>query len=168
VAAVLAVVQALAHRRETLQPADTALLVRRNACALAAAALTMFAAGAAVPGTASAVLLLAGPALACVAAVGVLRARSLARRIDGSKARVARPPLEDLRQLTGLAVPTPDPLRLLALTMSVAAAAAFARDLAEHATLGGALVTAAIEVAAVAGGFVVLGRALGLTAAKVG
>ncbi|HEY6890642.1 MAG TPA: hypothetical protein VI300_22755 [Solirubrobacter sp.] len=166
VAGALAVVQALAHRRETLEPADAALLVRRNACALVAAALTMFAAGAAVPGSASAILLLAGPALACVAAVGVLRARSLARRLDGSKAHVARPPLADLRQLTGLPVPALDPLRLLALTTCAAAAAAFARDLLERATLGGALVTAAIEAVAVLGGFAVLGRALGLTAGR--
>jgi hypothetical protein len=163
-AVALAAVQALAHRREVLPPADAALLARRNGCALAAAALTMFAAGAAVPGNASAVPLLAGPALACVAAVGVLRARSLARRLDGSRVRVARPPLDDLRRLTGVAVPSLDSIRLLALTTGVAAAAAFLRDLAEHATVSGALVTASVESAAVVGGFLVLSRVLGLQA----
>jgi hypothetical protein len=162
----LAVVQALAHRRETLSPADAALLVRRNACALAAAALTMFAAGAAVPGNASAIFLLVGPVLACVAGVGVLRARSLSRRLDGAHVRVARPPLDDLRRLTGLSVPSVEPVRLLVLTMGVAFVAAFARDLAERATAGGALVTACIEVAAVVGAFVALGRALGLHTAN--
>jgi hypothetical protein len=160
----LAIVQALAHRRETLPPAGAVLLARRNAGALAAAALTMFAAGAAVPGNASPVLLMAGPVLACVAAVAVLRARSLARRLDGSRMRVASAPLADLRQLVGLPVPSLDPVRLLVLTMGVAAAVAFVRDLAEHATVSGALVTAGIEAAAVVVGFVALGRALGLHA----
>jgi hypothetical protein len=163
-AMVLAVVQALAHRRETLSPADAVLLARRNAGALAAAALTMFAAGAAVPGNASAVPLMAGPVLVCAAAVGVFRARLLARRLAGSRVRAASAPLADLRQLFGLPVPSLDPVQLLVLTTGVAAAAAFVRDLAEHATVGGALVTAGIEAAAVVVGFVALGRALGLHA----
>ena len=164
VAAALAVVQALAHRRETFLPADAALLARRNGCALVAAALTMFAAGAALPGSASAVLLLAGPALACVAAVGVLRARSLSRRLDHSHVLVARPPLDDLQQLTGISVPSLDSGRLLALATGVAVVAAFLRDMAEHATVEGALVTAGIEAAAVVVGFLVLSRSLGLRA----
>jgi hypothetical protein len=161
-AAGLAVAQALAQRRETLPPADAELLARRNGCALVAAAVTMFAAGAAVPGSASAPLLLAGPVLACTAAVAVLRARSLARRLDDSHVRVARPPLDDLRRFTGLPVPAVDPVRLLVLTTMVAAAAAFLRDLAERATVGGAFVAAAVEAAAVVACFAVLGRPLGL------
>ena len=166
-AMVLAVVQALAQRRETLAPADAALLVRRNACALAAAALTMFAAGAAVPGSASAALLLAGPVLVCVAGAGVFRARSLSRRLKGSRIRVASAPLADLRQLFGLPVPLLDPVRLLVVTTGVAAAAAFVRDLAEDATVSGAFVTAGVEAAAVVGGFVALGHTLGLRAPNV-
>jgi hypothetical protein len=46
--------------------------------------------------------------------------------------------------------------------MFVAAVAAFLRDLGEHATAGGALVTAGIEATAVVGCFVVFGAALGL------
>src|SRR5436853_7319792 len=54
VAGGLALIQALVLRRSTMAPADLALLSRRNACALVAAGLTMFSAGAAVPGRGSA------------------------------------------------------------------------------------------------------------------
>jgi hypothetical protein len=123
----------------------------------------MFAAGAALPGHGSALLLLTGPALVCVALVAVLRARWLARRLEGSRDRSARPPLEDLRALTGLPLPLLGAGSLLLLTTGLAAAAAFARDLAEHATVGGAIVTACIEALAVVGCFLALGRPLGLT-----
>jgi hypothetical protein len=82
VAAALALVQALVLRRTSMSAPDLRLLARRNAFALVAAALTMFAAGAALPGRGAAGLLLAGPALVCVALVAVLRARSLPRRLD--------------------------------------------------------------------------------------
>jgi hypothetical protein len=168
VAAGLALVQALAQRRSAMAPADVLLLSRRNGCALVAAGVTMFSAGAALPGQGSAVLLLAGPALVCVALVAVLRARSLARRLDGSHALVARPPLEDLARLTRLPVPSLDPGPLLLLTTCLAAAAAFVRDHGEHATAGQALVTAGIEAAAVVACFLVLGRGLGLRGGTLG
>ena len=162
VAGGLAVVQALVLRRSTMSPADLLLLSRRNACALVAAGLTMFAAGAAAPGRGSAVALLAGPVLACVAMVGVLRARSLARRLDRSGSLAVREPLEDLGRLIRLPLPSMDPSRLLLVTASVAAAAAFVRDRAEHATAGQAVIAAAVEVTAVVGCFLLLGRPLGL------
>jgi hypothetical protein len=76
----------------------------------------MFSAGAAAPGRASAVVLLAGPVLACAALVAVLRARSLARRLDGHGALAVRPPLEDLGRLVRLPVPPLDARRLLVVT----------------------------------------------------
>jgi hypothetical protein len=162
VAGGLALVQALVVRRSAMPPAEVALLARRNACALLAAGVTIFSAGAAVPGKGSAALILAGPVLVCVAMVAVLRARSLARRLDGSGAVAARPPLEDLRRLVRLPVPALDARRLLLITTCAAAAAAFVRDRGEHATVGGALVTAGVEGTAVVACFVVLGPALGL------
>jgi hypothetical protein len=161
VAAGLALLQALVTRAG-MPAGDAVLLARRNGCALLAAALTMFAAGAALPGQASAPLLLAGPGVAGVAIVAVLRARALARRLDQSKAGAVRPPLVDLRRLSGLPVPLLRSPALLAATASLAATAAFLRDLGEHATVGGALITAAIEAGAVAGCYVVLGPPLGL------
>ena len=168
VASGLALLQALVMRRSPLSPADAALLARRNACALLAAGVTMFAAGAALPGHGSAVLLLAGPLLACAALVAVVRARSLARRLEGSRAPVVRPPLEDLRRLSGLPLPLLGTRSLLLATVCLAAAAAFARALAEHATLGGALVTACIEATAVVACFAVLGPPLGLWRPRAG
>ena len=92
----------------------------------------------------------------------MLRVRSLARRLDGAGAPAVRPPLADLARLVRLPVPLLDNRRLLLVTTCVAAAAAFVRDRAEHATVGGALVTAGIEATAVVACFVVLGPALGL------
>lgn len=154
----LALSQALAMRGST----DVLLLSRRNGCALIAAGVTMFSAGAALPGRGSAVLILAGPAVACLAMVTVLRTRSLARRLDGSGDLPVRPPLDDLARLICLPVPSLAPRRLLLVTTSLAAAAAFVRDRGEHATVGQALVTAGIEGTAVVACFLVLGPALGL------
>jgi hypothetical protein len=162
VSAGLALLQALVLRGAAMSPADALLLARRNGCALVAAGVTMFSAGAALPGQGSAVLLLAGPALVCVALVAVLRARSLSRRLAGADAPAVRPPLEDLRRLTRLPLPAVGNGTLLLATTTVAAAAAFTRDLGEHATAGGAVVTAAVEAMAVVGCFAVLGAALGL------
>lgn len=119
VAASLALVQAFALRHSTRPPAELALLSRRNGCALVAAGVTMFAAGAALPGQGSALVLLAGPALVCAALVMVLRARSLARQLEGAGHAAVRPPLEDLATLSGLRfrVPHLDARRLLPLTM---------------------------------------------------
>ncbi|MFL5539652.1 MAG: HAAS signaling domain-containing protein [Longimicrobiaceae bacterium] len=168
VAAALALLQALVTRRAALSPADAALLARRNGCALLAAGLTMFAAGAALPGHGSAGLLLAGPVLVCGALVAVLRARRLAWRLEGAREAAIRPPLNDLRALVRLPVPLLNAGSLLLVTTCVAAAAAFIRDLAEHATVGGAVVTACIEAMAVVGCFVVLGRPLGLWCPRAG
>jgi hypothetical protein len=163
VAAGLALLQALVLRRSAMPPGEMVLLARRNGCALLAAGATMFSAGAALPGHGSAVLLLVGPALWCGALVAVLRARSLARRLDGAAGRVVvRPPLEDLGRMTRLPVPPLDSVRLLALTTCLAAAGAFVRDRAEQATLPGAFLTAGVEATAVVACFVLLGPALGL------
>lgn len=162
VATGLALVQALVLRRSTMAPAEVVLLARRNGCALVAAGVTMFSAGAAVPGRGSAVVLLAGPVLACVALGAVLRARALAHRLDGAGALAVRPPLEDLRRLSRLPVPLLDARRLLLLTACVAAAAAFVRDRVEHGTLGEAFALAGIEGIAVVACYFVLGPTLGL------
>jgi hypothetical protein len=162
VSAALALAQALVLRRSTMPAADLMLLARRNGCALVAAGVTMFSAGAALPGRGAAVLLLAGPGLVCVALVAVLRARSLARRLEGSDTPALRPPLEDLGRLIRLPVPALDNRTLLPVATFVAAAAAFLRDLGEHATAHGALITAGIEAMAVVGCFVVFGAALGV------
>jgi hypothetical protein len=162
VAAGLALLQALASRRTAVAPADAALLARRNGTALVAAGLTMFAAGAAVPGQGSAELLLAGPALLCVALVAVVRARSLARRLAGARVPAVRSPLDDLARLTGLELPR---LPLLPVVTCLAAAAAFVRDRAEAGSVANALLVAGIEAVAVVACFALLGRPLGLRAA---
>lgn len=162
VAGGLALVQALLLRRSTMPPGQLMLLSRRNACALVAAGVTMFSAGAAAPGHASAAALLAGPILVCLAIVSVLRARALARSLDRSSGLAVRPPLDDLGRLTRLPIPAVDPSRLLPVVTCLAAAAAFVRDRGEHAALGDALVTGGIEAAAVVGCFLLLGRRLGL------
>jgi hypothetical protein len=161
-AAGLALVQALVLRRSTMAPAEVVLLARRNCCALVAAGVTMFSAGAALPGHGSAVLILVGPALVCVAMIAVLRARSLARRLGGSGALALRPPLEDLSRLVRFPVRSLDARRLLLVTTCVAATAAFLRDRGEHASVGEAFVPAGIEGMAVVACFLVLGPALGL------
>jgi hypothetical protein len=162
VAAGLALVQALVLRGSTMAPAQVVLLARRNGCALVAAEATMFSAGAAVPGRASAAVLLAGPALAGAALVAVLRARALARRLDGAGALAVRPPLEDLGRLVRVPVPALDARRLLLVTTAVAAAGAFLRDRVEHGSVGEAFAFAGVEGLAVVVCFFVLGPALGL------
>lgn len=162
VALVLALVQALVLRRSTMAAADVALLARRNGCALVAAGVTILSAGAAVPGRGSAVLILAGPLLVCAAMVAVLRARALARGLDGAGALAVRPPLEDLGRLAGLPFASLDARRLLLITTCIAAAAAFVRDRVEQGHVGEALVAAGIEGTAVVACFLVLGPALGL------
>jgi hypothetical protein len=152
-AAALALLQAFALRRTIGEPAQMALLARRNLTALIAAGLTLFAAGAALPGRGSAAALLAGPLLAGVALVAVLRARGLTRRLDGAAVRAVRPPLQDVVRILGARVTPPGTRVVLALTTCVAAAAAFLRDTAESAGAGQATVTAAIEALAVVGCF---------------
>ena len=161
-AVVLAVLQALAQRHATATAGDLALLSRRNVTALIAAGVTMFAAGAAVPGQGSAVVLLAGPAVSFAAFVGVLAARRFTRRLPGARDTATHPPLADLQTLIPVRIPQLGTAPLLVAVSCLAAAAAFARDTAEHATAGGAAVTASVEAAAVIACFLVLGRALGL------
>ena len=74
-----------------------------------------------------------------------------------------RPPLEDLRRLIRLPVPSVDARRLLLVTTCVAAAAAFLRDRIEHGTVSEACAIAGIEGMAVVVCFFVLGPALGLS-----
>lgn len=167
VAAGLALLQALVLRRSPMPPAEVRLLTRRNGCALVAAAVTMFSAGAAATGTGSAALLLAGPALACLALSSVLRAWSLVRRLDGSASAAGRPPLEDLDRLLPVRLPSVASGRLVVVTAAAAAIAAFLRDRAEHAAFAAAMVTGAIEAAAVVVCALVLGRALGLWRVRV-
>lgn len=158
----LALLQALSLRRSSMSPPDLRLLARRNGCALIAAGATMFAAGAALPGRGSATLLLAGPTLACTALVAVARAWLLARRLDRSRGAAQRPPSVELDQLLPFRLPWIAPLPLLLVSASLAGAAAFVRDQAEHGTLGESLITAAVETTAVLAGALVLGRLLGL------
>ena len=128
-----------------------------------AAGVTMFSAGAAVPGHGSAVLLLAGPVLVCAALVAVLRARALARRLDGAGALAVRPPLEDLGRLAALPSASLDARRLLLITTCIAAAGGVrprprrAGDASARRSS-----TAGIEATAVVACFLVLGPALGL------
>lgn len=167
VSTALALLQALVLRRSAMSPAQIVLLARRNACALVAAGVTMFSAGAALPGRGPALLLLAGPALVCCAMFAVLRARSIGRRLGGSGALVVRPLLQDVGLLTRLSVPAIDTRRFLAVTTCLAAAAAFVRDRGEHATVSDALLVSGIEAIAVVGCFLVLGPALGLRHLRV-
>ena len=162
VAAALALVQALVQRRSPARPGEVLLLCRRNGCALAAAALTMFSAGAALPGHGSALALLAGPVLVCLSILGVVRSWRHARRLEHPDTALYRPPLEDLGRLTALPLPRLSARRLLILTTAVASICAFLRDRGEHAALGQALMTAGIEAAAVVACFLLLGRALGI------
>jgi hypothetical protein len=161
-AAVLALVQALSLRRRSMTTAEIALLARRNLTALTAAGVTLFAAGAAVPGTASALALLAGPAIAVVGVGAVLRAYRHTRLLDGARARAVRSPLVDLSPRADDPLASFSDAQLLLPVATLAAIAAFLRDLAEHATAGQALVTAGVEALLVAACFVALGRRLGV------
>jgi hypothetical protein len=162
VAAALALLQALATRRAEASGADVLLLARRNACALLAAALTLLAAGAGLPGHGAAAAILAGPLLVFVALGAVARSRALARRLEGAAGRPVRPPLDDLAALAGRRAPALGAGRQLAIVTGVAVAAALLRGHAEHVAVGAALRFAAVEAVAVLACFAVLGRALGL------
>lgn len=179
VAGASAVVQALAHRHETLSPPSLALLARRNAVALVAAGATMLAAGAALPGHGSAPALLAGPVLLLGAFAAATRARRLARHLPGGRARIALSPLDDvlgdvLGDTGGFPVrwaratidPVRHPMRACAVVAAIAAAGALWRDLGEGATLGGAAGVGLVELAAVVACFAALGPALGLRAGR--
>ena len=158
---VLAVLQAIRMRRRAADTdaADIALLCRRCAVAFVAAGVTMFAAGAAVAGQASALALLSGPALACVGAVMTVRAWAAARRLGGAHPWAQRSPLADVAALTGRRLPPVGP----ATIAMVAAVAAFVRDRGEAgATTVGSLGVAAVEAALVVGAYLALRGPLGL------
>lgn len=161
VSLVLALLQAAAMRSERGSPADAALLCRRNAYALGFALLTIFAVGAAVPGQTAAWRILSGPAVAAIAVASVIRAYSLARKLDPHPPSVVRPPLTDAAALAGFAW-REHPVALLVPTVLVAMAAAFAWDSLDHGTVAQAGVAAAVEAALTVTAFVFLGRALGL------
>lgn len=171
VALALALVRAAVMRGETGTPADVALLCRRNATALGFAFLTMFAAGAAVPGQGAAWQILAGPAVALAAVVSLVRARWLVRRLDPRPAPVVRPPLVDLAALVSPFVDVREAaarLRsgvVLAGTVVLAMTAASAWDLLDQGTVATSAVAAATEAGLALAGFVLLGRLLGLHAA---
>ena len=122
----------------------------------------MFSAGAALPGTGPAAVLLAGPAAACVAMAAVVRARLLTRRLEGSGLSIARSPLEDLGQIVGLPAPSVPTPRLLLLITFLAAAAAFVWDRGEQGTASEAFLTAGIEGTAVIACYLVVGARLGV------
>lgn len=171
VATALALVRAAAMRHEAGTPADVGLLCRRSRVALAFAAVTLLAAGAAVPGRTDAWRLLAGPALGALAALALARAGHLARRHrDGTEASV-RAPLADLAMVarrTATALPqwTLRPTLLVAPAAVLSAGAAFWWSyLDDHGTASGAVVAAGVEATCVVLGFVTLGRPLGLSAA---
>lgn len=173
VSMLLATLRAAGMRNRPAAPADVALLCRRNGSALAFAVLTLFAAGAARPGHGSALQLLLGPAVAVLAALLVLRGRSLARQLDAYGQRTVRTPWADLRAMAHL--PTtrgraPDrsgPAVMLTVGTVVAAAAAFVWGHADdHGNLASGLAAAGIETALTVIGFVLLGPALGLWSAR--
>lgn len=141
VSAGLGAIQGLGMRRLPAAPEALALLARRNACALLAAGVTLFAAGAALPGHGSAVAILAGPVLLGVGAVAVIRARRLARKLPGTRQRIIRPPADDLTNLVPFPLPLPAVAmsQLLAATTVCTAAGAFVWDHGEQATLVSAL-----------------------------
>ncbi|MDQ2851202.1 MAG: hypothetical protein M3Y49_10810 [Actinomycetota bacterium] len=158
----LAVLQATAQRRQLTTAQDVALLCRRNSYALLAAGITMFAAGAAVPGHGSAVLLLPGPALAAAAGLRVASTRTIIRGLPAKRGPLVHSPLKDLGTLTGLTLPDQQGTKLLAATIVVASAAAFVWDHQDQGTVTSALTTASIQATLVLLGFLLLGPALGL------
>lgn len=169
VSLLLATLRAAGMRNRPADAADVALLCRRNGCALGFALLTLFAAGAALPGHGSALQLLLGPAVAVSAALLVLRARSLARQLDAYGQRTVRAPWADLRAMAhlptagGRVLDPSSPAVMLTAGSAVAAAAAFVWGHADdHGNLASALVAAGVETALTVTGFVLLGPALGL------
>jgi hypothetical protein len=157
----LALVQALALRRTSMSPSELALLARRNLTALIAAAVTMVASVGAFQ-SGDAVSLLAGPSVAGIALIAVIRVREDTRCLAGARDTAVRSPSADLAQLAGINVRAREGWSLLVPVTCLATAAAYLRDVAEHATAGEATVSAGIEAAAVIVCFALLGPALGL------
>lgn len=168
VSAVLAAVQAAGMRHAPAAPADMALLCRRNAAALMFAALTLFAAGAAVPGQGGAVSLLAGPTAAGLAIIAVLRTRSLVRRLPSGRSRVRRLPLTDVAAILAPSTPNMAHRTLLLPSTLLATASAFVWDHTDGGTATSSLTSASIEAALVIAGYLALGPALGLRPSRHG
>lgn len=162
VCTVLAALRAAAVRSGPATTADVALLCRRNGSALAAALLALFAAGAAVPGQATALLVLLGPAVAAFATVLVVRTRALAKRFDDFRERTVRDPLADLRVVTHLGVGSPRRLVLLVAAVVTATGGAFLWDHLDHGTLETSMTAASIEAGLTLVGYLLLGPSLGL------
>jgi hypothetical protein len=168
----LAVLRTAAMSHHAATPADVVLLCRRNGAALAFSALALFAAGAAVPGNAAAWAILTGPVVAVLAALWVMRARSLARKLDCRPCRNVRAPLTDLLAIVrpsdtaGRAAGHSPFIGLLVPTVAVATVAAFTWDHLDHASIGSSLAAAGTEAALTVAGFVLLGPVLGLYPAR--
>jgi hypothetical protein len=156
----LVLLQALRISRSSdVAGADLALLCRRCGLAFVATGFTMLAAGGAASGQASPVVLIGGPALACLGAALTLRARAAVRRLEGARRSAHCSPYADLSALTGLRIPAAGPLAIAAL----AAVGAFLRDRGEAgATSAGSLGVAGIELALVLGAYLSLRGPLGL------
>jgi HAAS domain-containing protein len=176
VALACSLVQALRGAHETSTPALLALQGRRHAVALAGAVTAVLSAALIAGGSATRWEALGALALLAGAGGAAWRAGRLAHRLPGGADLRAASPLDDvvalaapvppaaaaLRLLRDAVDPVAHPVRASAGVVAVAAAAAFARDHGEGASVGRAALTAAIEAAAVLGAFGLLGPALGL------
>ena len=168
VCALLAVLRAVALRREDARIADAALLWRRNGMALSLSLLTLLAAAAAVAGQSSAWRVLVGPICAFAGAGVLVRTRRLLRRLEARPAREVRSPVADVaamlagRRNVDTTVWTPRASQLFLVTLVSACVAAFAWDQLDHGTLSSPIAVAAVEGLFVVAGFVLLGPALGL------
>ena len=165
----LALLRAAAMRYEAASVAEAALLCRRNWVALGFAGLTMFSAGAAVPGELPAWRILLGPAFALISGAATLRAGHLARRHRVAGRHPIHSPLSDLAVLARGVAPawTERPGLLLAPALLLSTTAAFWWCyLDEHGTVAGAAEAAGIEAVSLLAGFVVLGTALGISARR--
>lgn len=133
-------------------PATPSYAVRLRRCsltALALALLTMFAAGAAVPGRAPAWELLSGPAVALAATAVALRTRRLTRGVEPAAAvRV--------------------PAAVVAAAVVLAGCAATVWDHLDHGSTASSATAGAVEAAAALAGLLVLGPTLGLRAGRPG
>lgn len=155
----IALLHAARIRRSPASAADTALLARRNRYALIAAGFTMFCAGGALTGNASAAILLAGPALWLAAMLAVTRSSILSSRLTTRGVKADRSPYSDLGELLHIQVPTIGPLALALL----AAVGAMVRDSGEAGeTLSKVLVVGAIEAGLVLAAYLAMRRPLGL------
>ena len=167
----LAVLRAAAMRREIASPDEVRLLCRRNTMALGFALLALFAVGAGLPGHTAAWKVLAGPAIAVIAALSVTRVRRLTRKLDPHRSSIVRTPLTDAATLAGRSTDAPvSRLRsgaVLPLVVLLAAVAAFTWDLLDHGSVAASGAAAAIEATMTIGGFLFLGRGLGLHTATL-